>query len=70
MRDFNHQLPRTDSIDDVLSQGFLFHAVRKLLGGFVVHIRLQQGFTDILDGFRDIYFGNTALTFEDFKGPF
>ena len=70
MRDLDHQLPRTDGIDDVLSDCFFLHAVGKLLCGLVVHIRLQQCFADVFDGFRNIDLGDTSLTFEDLKTPF
>ena len=63
VRDLDHQLTRPYGIDHVLTQRFLFDLVGKLLGGLVVHIGLQQRFPDILDGLRNIDFGDSTLTF-------
>ena len=70
MRDLDHQLARTHTRHHILTQRFLLHLVRKLLCSLVVHIRFQQGLTDILHGLRNIDFGDSSLTFQYLKTPF
>ena len=68
--DLHQELSRTNGIDHVLSQGFLLHAVGELLGGLVVDVGLQERFTDILNGLRNIDFGDTTLTLQNLKTSF
>ena len=70
MGDLDHQLSRTNGIDHILAQRFLLHAVGKLLRRLVVHIRLQQGFADVLDRFRNVDFRYSSFTLENLERPF
>ena len=65
--DLDHELSGTNGCHDVHTECFLLDLVGKLLGGLVVDIGLEEGFTDIFDRFGNIDFGDTTLTFEDLK---
>ena len=67
MGDLHHQLSGANGGNDVLTECFLLHLVGELLRGLVVYIGLQQGFTDVLYGLRDIDLGDTSFTFENLK---
>ena len=62
MGNLDHQLPGTNSCNDVLTQRFLFDLVGELLRCLVIYIRFQQGFTDIFDRLGNINFGDATLT--------
>ena len=70
MGNLHHQLSGTNGCYDVLTEGFCLNGIGELLGSLVVNVGFKQRFADVLDGFRDVDFGDTSFTLEDLKGPF
>ena len=58
----HHQLTGLDCIDNILTQRFLFHCIGERFRHTVVHVGIKQGTPNIFQGFGNIYFGYSALT--------
>ena len=66
----DHQLPRAHGGNHVLPKGFFLHLVGKLLRRLVVDIGFEQRLADVLDGLRDIDFGNTSFALQNLERAF
>ena len=70
MHDLHHHLLRLHGRENARADGLVFHLVAEILGYFVAYIGIQEGLADVLDGFRNIDFGDLAFTLEYLERPF
>ena len=67
--DLDHHLLRLDGREHVLSEGLVLDGVAEFLRDLEAHVGVQQGLADVLDGLRDVDFGDLAFAFEDLERP-
>ena len=70
MDNLDHQLAGLDGCEHIHAHGLLLHCIREGLRNLVVHVGIQQGFTDVLQRLGHIDFGDFSFTFQYLERPF
>ena len=68
--DLYHHLLRFHGSEDILAHCLLLHIVAEFLGYLVAYVGVQEGASDVLNGFGDVDLGDLAFAFQYFKRPF
>ena len=70
VHDLDHHLLRLHGREYIGADGLVLHAVGEVLGYLITDVGVQQGFADVLDGFRHIDLGDFPLTLQYLERPF
>ena len=65
--DFDQKLPRLNGREYFPAQRLFLHGFDEVLGGLEIHVRVQEGFADLLHRVADIDFGDGTVSFQDFE---
>ena len=66
----DHHLVRSHGGKHVHSECLLLHIVAELLGNLIADIGVEQCPPYILERFRNVYFGNLSLSFQNLERTF
>ncbi len=70
VHDLHHHLLRLHGREHIGADGLVLHPVAEILRHLVTDIGIQEGLADVLDGFRDVDFGDLAFTLQYLERPF
>ena len=69
VHDLDHHLLGLHGGEYARADGLVLHLVAEVLGYLVAYVGVQEGFADVLDGFRHVNLGDFSFTFQYLERP-